>query len=109
MKKRVALYVRVSTQEQKKHGLSVDSQITALKEYCTKKKYTVVDVYSDAGISARKKYTKRPELLRLLGDCEQKKIDLILFTKLDRWFRSVADYYEVQSILEKVKVPWKAI
>lgn len=109
MKKRVALYVRVSTQEQKKHGLSVDSQITALKEYCTKKKYTVVDVYSDAGISARKKYTKRPGLLRLLNDCEQKKIDLIIFTKLDRWFRSVADYYEVQSILEKSKVPWQAI
>lgn len=109
MKKRVALYVRVSTQEQKKHGLSVDSQIAALEEYCAEKKYTVVDVYNDAGISARKKYTKRPGLLRLLNDCEQKKIDLILFTKLDRWFRSVADYYEVQSILEKNKVSWRAI
>ncbi len=109
MKKRVALYVRVSTQEQKKHGLSVDSQVAALKDYCKQRNYTIVDVYNDAGISARKKYSRRPELLRLLGDCEQKKIDLILFTKLDRWFRSVADYYEVQSILEKVKVPWKAI
>lgn len=109
MKKRVALYVRVSTQEQKKHGLSVDSQIAALEGYCAEKKYTVVDVYNDAGISARKKYTKRPGLLRLLNDCEQKKIDLIIFTKLDRWFRSVADYYEVQSILEKNKVPWQAI
>ena len=68
MKKRVALYVRVSTQEQKKHGLSVDSQIAALEEYCAEKKYTVVDVYNDAGISARKKYTKRPGLLRLLND-----------------------------------------
>lgn len=109
MKKRVALYVRVSTQEQKKHGISVDSQITALKDYCKQHNYTIVDVYNDAGISARKKYSRRPELLRLLDDCEQKKIDLILFTKLDRWFRSVADYYEVQSILEKAKVPWQAI
>lgn len=109
MSKRVALYVRVSTQEQKRHGISVNSQITALEDYCKQNNYKIVDIYNDAGISARKKYSKRPELRRLLSDCEQKKIDLILFTKLDRWFRSVADYYEVQSILEKAKVPWKAI
>lgn len=52
---------------------------------------------------------KRPALLQLLSDCADKKIDLILFTKLDRWFRSVADYYEVQRHLEKYNIPWKTI
>jgi len=107
--KKAALYVRVSTQEQKKHGLSVDSQIVALKEYCQKNNYQVVGIYNDAGISARKKYTKRPALLNLIKDCQDHKIDIILFTKLDRWFRSVGDYYEVQSHLDACKVPWRAI
>lgn len=107
--KRVALYVRVSTQEQKNHGISVDNQIDALLEYAKKEGYHVVDIYNDAGISARKSYKHRPDLLRLMQDCKDKKIDLILFTKIDRWFRSVADYYEVQKILDDTKVPWRAI
>lgn len=107
--KRVACYVRVSTQEQKKHGLSVDSQITALQEYCANNGYIVAGVYNDAGISARKSYQKRPALLQLVADCKAGKIDLICFTKLDRWFRSVGDYYEVQKELEPTGVPWRAI
>lgn len=107
--KRAAIYVRVSTEEQRKHGLSVDNQITALEEYCKANKYQIVNIYNDAGISARKKYTKRPALLQLITDCESQKVDIILFTKLDRWFRSVADYYQVQSHLDNCKVPWRAI
>lgn len=101
--KRAALYVRVSTQEQKNSGLSVDSQIDALEKYCEEQGYTVAGIYNDAGISARKKYTKRPALLQLLEDCRQHKIDIILFTRLDRWFRAVAGYYEVQRYLMRVK------
>lgn len=105
--KEVALYVRVSTQEQAVHGLSVDSQITALQQYAKDNGYHVKAVYNDAGISARKSYKKRPALLRMIDDCQAGKIDLILFTKLDRFFRSVGDYYEcMQQIGE---VPWRAI
>lgn len=106
---RVGIYVRVSTQEQKKHGLSVDSQIQALTQYCQDNQHTVVGIYNDAGYSAKKKYTSRPALLRLIEDCKRGKIDIILFTKLDRWFRSVADYYQVQAILDECQVPWQAI
>lgn len=106
---RAALYVRVSTEEQRDHGMSVDSQIDALKEYCSLNGYDIVDIYNDAGISARKRYLKRPELLRMMDDCRRKKIDIVLFTKLDRFFRSVGDYYEVQTVLENNKVPWRAI
>lgn len=109
MRKRAALYVRVSTAEQRDHGLSVDSQIDALQKYCVENNLLVVDIYNDAGISARKKYKSRPALLRLLDDCKSKRVDLILFTKLDRWFRSVADYYSVQSVLDEAKIPWRAI
>lgn len=107
--KRAALYVRVSTQEQKKHGLSVDSQITALQKYCDENNLDVVGIYNDAGISARKPYSKRPALIRLLEDCEHGKIDQILFTRLDRWFRSVSGYHEVQSRLDACNVSWRTI
>lgn len=105
--KRVALYVRVSTEEQKRHGISVDAQIKALEAYSKANKYTVVKIYSDAGISARKSYMKRPALLEMIKDCQQGKIDLILICKLDRFFRSVSDYY---SVMEQIgDIPWKAI
>ena len=104
---RVALYCRVSTEEQARNGLSIDAQIAALDAWAEGK--TVVDHYVDLGISARKPASKRPELQRLLRDVEAGKIDLIVFCKLDRWFRSVKEYYKVQEVLDKHKVPWRAI
>lgn len=107
--RRAAIYIRVSSQEQKLHGLSVGNQQEALTKYCLENDLMIAGVYNDAGISARKKYKKRPALLRLIQDCKDGKIDLILFTKLDRWFRSVGDYYEVQTVLDDCHVPWRAI
>lgn len=105
--KRAALYVRVSTAEQRDHGLSVDSQISALQKYCEDNSYEVAEIYNDAGISARKSYKNRPALLQMLQDCQQKKVDICLFTKLDRFFRSVADYYAC--VEQMAGVPWRAI
>ena len=106
---RAALYIRVSTQEQAIHGLSLDAQRTALEAWAKKEKVKVVGVYADEGISARKKATMRPALQQLLHDIEAGKIDLIVFTKLDRWFRNVGEYYRTQEILEAHKVNWRTI
>lgn len=106
---RVALYTRVSTEEQAKNGLSLRDQLSTLREYAKENNHTIVGEYQDAGISARKPYKKRPALLRLLDDCRGRKIDLILFTKLDRWFRNVGNYYAVQEVLDSTGVSWRAI
>ena len=106
--KRAALYARVSTEEQAMHGVSLDAQKERLLSYAKENNLTVVDLYVDEGISARKRYTRRPEFLRMLEDVKQKKIDGVLFIKLDRWFRNIADYYEVQAILDKYRVQWIA-
>lgn len=63
---RVAGYARVSTQEQKLHGVSVAAQEQALADWAAEHGHEYVGCYNDAGISARSRYTKRPELLRLL-------------------------------------------
>lgn len=107
--KRVGLYERVSTDEQAKYGFSIETQIDNLTEYCQKNNMKIVDHYTDEGISGAKPPLKRPSLHRLLEDVKAGKIDMILFTKLDRWFRSVPEYFKVQEVLEKHKVEWKAI
>lgn len=104
---RAALYIRVSTEEQAREGYSVDAQKQNLINYAKKQGYTIVGIYSDEGVSARKGYKKRKELLRLLEDVDNGKIDLILFIKLDRWFRSISDYYKIQEILDRNNVDWK--
>ena len=106
---RAGLYERVSTEEQALHGYSISTQKDNLEEFCQKMGYKVVNHYTDEGISGAKPPLKRPALRKLLDDVQAGKIDIIIFTKLDRWFRSIENYYKVQEILDKHNVPWKAI
>ena len=105
----VFLYERVSSEEQVKHGYSLDAQHEALKEFCERHSHVIVGVYRDEGISARKPYSKRPAMVQLLKDIETVRPHMVLFTKLDRWFRNIKEYYKVQDILDRYKVDWKAI
>lgn len=102
-----ALYIRVSSEEQVRHGYSLSSQRQRLNEYCKEKNYKIVDIYADEGKSARTKLKNRKELLRLIDDVKEGKIDRIIFWRLDRWFRNISDYYKVQEILEKYNVDWE--
>ena len=106
---RTALVPRVSTDEQVRHGDSLQAQEDALVEYANNHNMKIVGIYRDEGHSARKPVLKRPVMLELLEDVKAGKIDRILFTKLDRWFRNVAEYHAIQSILEKHHVSWQAI
>ena len=106
---RVAAYVRVSTDEQRLHGLSIDAQTAALQSWADKNGVKIAAFYNDAGFSARKPYNKRPAMVQLLEDTKAGKIDLIIFTKLDRWFRNISEYYKVQSVLESCHVNWKTV
>ena len=106
---RVGLYERVSTEEQALRGFSIETQIANLEEYCEKNNLRIVDHYTDEGISGTKPPLKRPALNRLIEDVKAGKIDLIIFTKLDRWFRSVKEYFKVQEILDEHGVEWRAI
>lgn len=107
--KRVFLYTRVSTEEQAVHGLSIEAQAAALESWAKENGHKIVGLYVDAGISARKPASKRPALQRLLADVRAGKGELIAFTKLDRWFRNIAEYYKVQEVLEKSHVDWQTI
>lgn len=106
---RCAIYDRVSTDIQVKDGLSLEAQRQALTEYAASHNYEIVGYYTDEGITARKKMQNRRDLIRLLNDVKADKIDLILVTKLDRWFRNIKDYHNTQAILEAHHCNWKTI
>jgi len=57
---RCGIYIRVSTDEQKENGYSIDSQLRMIKDYCERNNYVIVSTYNDAGYSG--KNLMRPEM-----------------------------------------------
>ena len=98
----VAAYVRVSSQEQKLHGLSIDAQKQKLVEYAEKHNLKIVEWYMDEGVSATRPIAKRPELQRMVHDARKGRFKRILFIKLDRFFRSVSEYHACMKLIEPV-------
>jgi site-specific DNA recombinase len=105
--KRAALYIRVSHEEQAMNGYSLQAQENRLRSYATEKHYTIIDIYRDEGLSARSRPGRRKEFARMIRDIQHEKIDIVIFIKLDRWFRNVSDYYTYQAILEEYHVEWE--
>jgi len=88
-KSKVAIYSRVSTEEQAKEGLSVDAQIDKCTAFCHARGWEIFKVYKDAGFSAGS--LKRPAMELLLRDAQEKKFDIILVYKIDRFSRKLRD------------------
>lgn len=103
----VALYVRVSTEEQAINGDSLRTQREELTRYAINNGFHIYGIYEDDGFSATN--LKRPALQRLLKDVEQNKINRILITKLDRLSRGVRNYYKVLDVLDEHEVFWQTI
>ncbi|RLG08163.1 MAG: hypothetical protein DRN68_04195, partial [Thaumarchaeota archaeon] len=59
-------YVRVSTEEQAREGLSLDAQEEKIRAYCTAKGWRLVRIYRDEGFSG--KDLNRPALQEMLRD-----------------------------------------
>jgi DNA invertase Pin-like site-specific DNA recombinase len=80
--KRVALYVRLSTNEQ-----DTGAQERALREYVKRRGWKVQKIYRDQGISGSN--SNRPALNELLRDCRQGAFDVLVVWKFDRFARSL--------------------
>ncbi len=96
---RCGIYVRVSTDDQRNNGYSIDLQLRMIKEYCEKNDYSIVDVYNDAGYSG--KDLMRPEMQRLLADIKSKKIDKLIAIKVDRLTRNNYDGFWLLNYCEE--------
>ena len=94
-----AIYIRVSTEEQAKQGISLAAQEEALKNYAAALGYEILKVYRDEGKSG-KDIKGRPEMKQLLEDAQVRKFQAIFIYKLDRFSRSLKDLIET---VEKLK------
>ena len=102
---RVGGYARVSHEEQKKYGYSIEAQVDKIKKFCELKNYQLVDIYIDEGFTASN--MKRPRLMDLLNNLD--KIDAIVFTRLDRFSRNVLEANKMLTTLQKNNVSMIAI
>ncbi len=92
-------YVRVSTSEQAIEGVSLALQARKIAAYCEVKDWTLIEVFSDEGHSA--KSLNRPAMQQLLGVVEAGQVSTIIVYKLDRLTRSVADLDRLVKLFEK--------
>ena len=84
--KRVALYVRVSTDHQSVKNQEIELQVAAERHG-----WQVVSVYRDQGISGAKGRDKRPGLDKLLQAVARKEFDMVAAWSVDRLGRSLID------------------
>lgn len=107
--KKADIYVRVSTDEQADKGYSIRSQEEVLRKYCAIQNIIVREViYED--FSA--KTFDRPSWAVMLNKYKKEKaksIDLLLFTKWDRFSRNAGDAYQMINILRKLGIDPQAV
>jgi site-specific DNA recombinase len=96
---KVAGYVRVSTDEQASHGVSLEMQERRHMGYCMAKDWELVEVVRDEGRSA--KDLNRPGVQRLLEMVDQRAIEAVVIYKLDRLTRSVGDLNHLIGAIQK--------
>jgi DNA invertase Pin-like site-specific DNA recombinase len=102
--KRVAAYLRVSSEEQLA-GFSLDAQARAIAEYCRERDSQIIACYRDEGKSARTDdLAKRPEFRRMLADAENGMFDIVIVHKLDRFARNRRVAFEAFERLSKAGV-----
>ncbi|QPQ36589.1 recombinase family protein [Lysinibacillus sp. JNUCC-52] len=101
------IYVRVSTDEQAKHGFSIAAQIEKLEAYCVSQGWEIVEEpYIDDGYSA--KDLNRPHFQAMLQRIQQGGIDVLLVYKLDRLTRSVPDLHTILAELDQYECKFKS-
>ena len=105
--KRVAIYARVSTEEQAEHGYSIDAQLDTLRLDCQRLGKVVVGEYVDRGVSG-KEMTKRHELKRLLRDADNRAFDEVIVWKINRMSRKTKDLLEIVEQLNRNNIYFRS-
>lgn len=100
-------YIRVSTEDQAREGISLDNQRAKIRAYAELKEMNLLEVIEDAGISA--KNLNRPGAQRVLEMARKKEIDAVIVYKLDRMFRSTVDALETTKKFDKLGVAFHSI
>lgn len=108
MNKQVAVYLRVSTENAKNgHTQDTGMQRLDIKAYLDSKGVTSFVEYEDKGFSGTKK--DRPALKKLMKDCRDGKVSMVVCWKMDRLFRSLKDLMETLAELQGLSIEFVAL
>ncbi len=100
-------YIRVSTDEQAKEGVSLENQEAKIRAYCDLKDLKLLEIVEDGGVSA--KNLRRPGAQKVIEMACNKMVDAIAVYKLDRMFRSTVDALETTKQFDKWGVSFHSI
>jgi site-specific DNA recombinase len=112
IKKRCAVYTRVSTDERLDQSFnSLDAQRESGQAYIASQRaegwMAVADDYNDGGYSGGN--MERPALKRLMNDILADQIDIVVVYKIDRLTRSLADFSRLVEVFERHKVSFVSV
>ena len=101
-------YVRVSTEDQAREGLSLEAQVEKIRGYCVAKGWSLLGIIQDQGRSG--KDLNRPGIQEVIRKAEHGAFDVVVICKLDRMTRNIRDLgYLTQDIFEKNGVAFSSI
>lgn len=104
---RVALYMRVSSEEQREKA-TIETQNEFLSDYVRLYEHILHDVYRDEAISGTVPMDERPEGRRMLADAEAGRFDTVLVYRLDRIGRSLLVVVDAHDRLQEASVSLKS-
>ena len=99
IKKRVGIWIRVSTEDQAK-GESPEHHEQRAREYAKFNEWAVVEVYDLAGVSG-KTVMENPEAKRMIADIKRGHISALIFSKLARLARNTKELLEFADIFRQ--------
>lgn len=97
--RQVAIYCRVSTEEQATEGYSISAQLQTLRQYAQLYGWEIAGEYVDEGISG-KNITGRPAIQKLIADVENNKFQAVLVWKISRLSRNMLDTLTLLDLFE---------
>ena len=101
---RAAIYARVSTADK---GQDPTMQTREMGEFCQRRGWEIYKEYVDTGVSGMKEH--RPALDRMLADAKQRRFDVIIVWKLDRFSRSLRHLINSLADLEALGVAFVSL
>ena len=105
--KAIAIYARVSTEEQAEEGFSIAAQLDTLRGYAKQHRYIVHEEYVDEGISG-KSIEKRLALQKLLQDAKAGLFKEVIVWKINRISRNQLDLLNIVDTLQKHGVSFRS-
>lgn len=101
-------YVRVSTEEQAKEGVSIDAQEKRIQALAAAKGWNLTEIIRDAGYSG--KNLERPGIRRLIEACRLRATDVVIVFKVDRLTRKQRDLWHLlEEVFEEYQVGFVSV